>query len=130
MKDIVRGDTLRYRFTFTDNTGTEEVPVLAPSDITGWLLYFTLKLDEEDTDANAALQVFTTAGDNSGGVDYPDDLLGGILYLTVPSTATDPLVPGEKYQYDFQRVIPGTPPDVHTTERGSVKVLRDTTITT
>jgi hypothetical protein len=129
IEDFYRGDTKRYKAFFEKNTGTEETPVWAPVDITGWKLYFTMKLDAESADVDAALQVVFTAGDDAGGPDYPDVPTGGVMYLILTSDDTEVLTSDETYEYDFQRVIPGVVPDVKTIQRGKVKVLTDVSIT-
>jgi len=109
ISDFYRGDTKIYKFTFTG------------IDITGWDVWFTLKMTQNDIDDNASLQVKATAGD-----DPNDDPINGIMFLTVPSDVTNLVEPGI-YFYDFQRVIDGTPPDVRTLLAGKIKILSDIT---
>lgn len=110
LNDIFRGDTKTYKFNF--GVGV---------DITGWTIWFTLKNDRDQGDAYAVLQTFSTAGSNVN-----DDVLNGIMYLTIPSTLTDEIEPAI-YWYDFQRVIPGSPPDVRTLLTGQVEIIPDIT---
>ncbi len=118
LSSFYRGDTRTYKFAFTDSAG-------AAVDITGWQLWFTLKSDPSVLDAEADLQVSTTAGDQSG-----DDPVNGIMYLVVTSTDTESLALG-RYHYDIQRVTPNTtPPSVETILRGRLKVLEDVTRST
>lgn len=119
--DIKKGDTKRYKFTFTQNTGTEEAPIWTPVDIATWMIFFTLKTNADDTDAVAAAQVKYTAGD-----DALDDPVNGTMYVVLPSDVSNTITPG-KYHYDFQRVIPGVPPDVRTLDQDVVEVLQDVT---
>lgn len=106
--NFYRGDTKVYKFTFTGQ------------DITGWSIWFTLKNDESDSDEDAVLQISATADDNA-----LDDPVNGIMYITLTSTDTNLLVPGE-FAYDFQRVISAqSPPDVRTLLSGRLKVLTD-----
>jgi len=113
ISNFYRGDTKKYKFDFGAGT-----------DITGWQIVFTLKKNPEDADESADLQVWANAGS-----DPQDDVLNGIMYLTLPSDQTSLLDVGQ-YHYGFQRVIPGTPPDVKTLLVGKVKVLQDITVKT
>ena len=121
ISDFKRGDTKRYKFSFTQNTGTQEVPVYTPVDITNWAIFFTLKVNQDDADTIAAAQVKAVAG----GYAF-DDPANGIMYLVMGSDVSDAIEPG-KYYYDFQRVIPGTPPDVKTLDSDVVSVEVDNT---
>jgi len=118
LRSIYRGDTKRYKFSFLANG--------IPIDITDWTLWFTLKIDEHDSDNMAILQVQTTAGDNS--LDEP---VNGIMFLVLTSIDTDPIDPG-LYYYDFQRVVPqiAQPDDVKTIIAGQLKILVDVTRST
>jgi hypothetical protein len=111
--DFYRGDTRVYKFVFTDSAGSA-------IDITGWHIWFTLKTDKTAADTAAALQVDHTVGDN-----VSDDAVAGTVYVT--ATSDDTAITVGTYYYDFQRVIPGTPPDVKTILAGKVKVLQDVT---
>lgn len=113
--DFYRGDTKKYKFTFTKNS--------VAVDVTAWEIWFTIKENINDSDYGAAAQVKHTAGD-----DALDNVVNGILYLTLPSDVSAGIGPGE-YVYDFQRVIPGATPDVDTLESGTVSIKQDVTIT-
>lgn len=113
---LYRGDTRTFRVTITDKeTGL-------PVDISGHLLFFTLKADVADADVDAALQVSTTLPSDANSV-------AGIGYLTVPSTSADDVAPG-RYYCDIQWVQPGSPPIVTTILAGRARVLADITIAT
>jgi len=75
-------------------------------DITGWVFYFTLKEDIDDT--NNAMQVTTTAGDNA-----LDDVDNGLAFLTVDSDVSA-LVTPDKYFWSLQVDKGGTPKDITT----------------
>jgi hypothetical protein len=112
IRDFYRGDTKRYKFTFSKNG--------SPVNLTGYEIWFTVKANLDDLDSAAILQVKATAGGDPG-----DDVANGIMYVTADSTDTE-VEPGS-YQYDFQRVIPGAPPDVRTLDKDKVKILPDVT---
>jgi len=114
IKDFHRGDTKTWKFQFGNGV-----------DITGWKIYFTMKVNKEDDDSEAVLQVIATAGDN-----VLDDVFNGLMFVTATSADTSTIeVSNNKYWYGYQRVISGSPPDVKTLHTGSVKVLQDITIT-
>lgn len=115
IKDFFRGDTVKYKFEFGNGI-----------DITGWIIYFTLKLNKEDEDSDAVMQVSNTAGDN-----ILDDIPNGTMYVTATSieTSATEIEPNTKYFYGFQRVIAGSPPDVKTLHVGTVKILQGITTT-
>jgi len=112
IKDIYRGDTKTYKITQTDSLG-------AIVDVTGWEIWFTLKLNDDDLDTAAVLQVKYVIPPGA-------DATAGIAYMVIDSTDTEVAV--DKYFYDFQRVVPGSPPDVATLEKGKVKILQDITL--
>lgn len=114
IKDIPRGSTKRWKFTFTDLLGVV-------INITGWKLYFTVKASINDLDVAALIQVNTTAGD-----DGDDDVLNGVMHLKVTSAETDVLE--DLYHYDFTRVIPGGTPDVKVLEVDTVSITKRATI--
>ena len=111
---MYRGDTRTIKFAVTDSNGDAV-------DITGYKFYCSLKSEETDLDAAAAMSVSTTVGD-----DARDDAAGGICYLTLSSSDTDDITPGV-YYYDIQRATNDTPPKVATLESGRVRVLADIT---
>lgn len=109
INDIPRGNTKRYKFTFSTTAGV--------IDITGWKIYFTAKSDIDELDVNAEIQVVATAGD-----DGLDDPVNGLMYLTLTSTDTDQ--DPDSYHYEFTRVIPGGTPDVVQLDTGTFSILK------
>jgi hypothetical protein len=108
-----RGDTKKYKLTVVDQSNI-------PIDITDWTFWFTMKLNKSQADVDASLQKSFLMPVNA-------DSTNGIGYITLDSTDTDDISPN-KYHYDIQRVITGTPPDVATVFYGVVRVLEDVTI--
>lgn len=115
--DITRGDTQRVKLVFkqADNS---------PIDITGWRFGMTLKAVSTDLDAAAAVQVFTTVGD-----DDEDVAVNGLVFIQLESDDMEAVVGGKPYSYDIQRAIPrvGKPPLVKTLFAGRVAVAEDIT---
>jgi len=75
-------------------------------DITGWKFWFTMKTE---LDASTIIaQVSTTAGD-----DALDDVLNGLVYITLDSSTSYDITPG-KYYYDVQVSKGGNPPVIKT----------------
>lgn len=114
IKDISRGATKRWKFTFTDLLGVV-------INITGWKLYFTAKKSINDVDGDALIQVNVT----SGG-DPEDDVLNGVMHIKLTSAVTDILE--DIYHYDFTRVIPGGTPDVKVLEVGTFSITKRATV--
>lgn len=117
LDSFYRGDTKTYKFIATDSNGN-------PYNIIGWTIWFTMKINEYDSDAYAVIQKSITipANDVNGAV--------GIAYLTLDSDETDLLEPNTTYYYDFQKVEVGTPPIVSTIMKGTVSILHDITRST
>jgi len=112
--DIARGDTVPFGFTFKQPDGT-------PLPIAGMVLWFTAKLDPEtELDPAAAIQQ---------NVTFPvsPDSTAGIGSMKVLPAATELLIPGEKYKFDFQ--LTNGPDDVFTVGEGSFKCKQDVTLT-
>lgn len=107
----VRGDTWGLNFNIQDSTG-------APEDITGYEYWFTLKVNPDDTDANAALQ-------EGPVVISPQNGVIGKVYIEVPAFETFYLTP-RTYYYDLQEVTPEG--RVSTLLIGKVKVVKDVTL--
>ena len=107
-----RGDTKVFNLSFKDNAGT-------PINISGHKLWFTMKINVTDADANAVFQKEITFPENT-------DSENGVGALTLGSDETGTIEPGT-YFFDIQKVIPGTPPIVATLLSGRVAVLSDIT---
>ena len=114
--DIYRGNTKTFRFTFADANSTA-------IDITGWSIWFTAKASEADADNAAIIQIEATAGD-----DVLDDPSNGLMYVTVSSTDSD--ITPQTLHYDFKRVIPGSPPNAKTLDKGTFSILKVITLST
>ncbi|MEA3391381.1 MAG: hypothetical protein U9Q91_00220, partial [Candidatus Marinimicrobia bacterium] len=87
IKSIRRGDTKKYRFELTNGSTGEPIPA-------NGTLTFTVKLNKEDLDADAIIQV-SVERTNDDPVT-PD----GKMFLLVPAATTK--VEVGKYYYDFQ----------------------------
>jgi hypothetical protein len=109
-----RGDTRDYKLVVNHKDGT-------PVPLYGKILYFTLKVDPDDTDDLSVLQIRMPFPDNT-------DSQNGIGYLHIDSTQTNEIPPGP-YYYDFQIVQPvsGKPPIVITIDSNKVEILKDVT---
>ena len=109
--NVKRGDTLKFRFTFTyTDTGLAV-------DISSWTIWFTLKKLEDDPDSSAIIQKqfksFT-------------DPTHGITSITAATSAqTHPLL--GKYFYDVQ--YKDGSGDVRTPDSGTIIFERDITRT-
>jgi hypothetical protein len=107
-----RGNTLQLELIVRDGRTT------APRDITGWLIWFTVKRYVSDPDNVAVFQA--RSDDGSGAVDIVQPLIGAVN-LTMPALATRgfPDTP-TTLTYDVQaRDGLGT---VVTVEEGSIRV--------
>lgn len=107
-----RGDTKVWTMLFQS---APDVPI----DITGHVLWFTMKAKVTDTDDDAVIQKNITF---AGG----EDSSAGKGFLTLTSEETGVLVPGS-YVYDMQKVINETPPVVSTVLSGRITILADVT---
>jgi len=111
ISDFYRGDTKAFNVTFKDKDGL-------PIDITGHELWFTMKRKVSDADAEAVRQkrvVFPSDVDSEQGK--------GAILLSSEETN----VPPGTYLFDFQKVIPGNPPEVKTVLAGRIRVASDIT---
>lgn len=88
-----RGDTFTLNFEFTDDDTGD------PIDITGWILFFTMKEKVSDTDANALIKKEVTVHSNP---------TGGISAVTLESTDTDEDEYVGNFFYDVQAKRPDT----------------------
>lgn len=114
MKPLSRGDTRTRTVTITDANDD-------PIDISGHVLWMTLKKNLTDADPGA-LQVSAVQPSNAS-------TQAGIGTITLPSTQTALLTPGV-YWYDVQWEQPGSPPIVKTVQSGRVRVKADVTRST
>jgi len=103
---IYRGDTKKWRWEF-------------PYDITGVQVDFTLKKCTDDLDLDAVVQFSTIAGS-----DTNDDVVNGVMYITLPSDVSATLSPAE-YYFGFQKTVTGTPPEITTLLVGILEVEAD-----
>ena len=109
-----RGDTKAFNLTFKDSAGL-------PIDISNHELWFTMKTNVTDLDADAAFQKMIIFPDS-------DSSRQGIGTLTLTSDETGSINPGT-YYFDIQKVITDTPPVVATLMSGKISVLSDITQT-
>ena len=111
LNDIFRGDSKSFKVTFKDK-------YKQPIPLFGSELWMTAKVEDTDPDEDAVWQRRHVFPDN-------DESLAGIGYITLSPSDTD--VEAGIYQYDFQRVVPGSPPDVKTLAKGQIRVVQDVT---
>jgi hypothetical protein len=102
-----RGDELSFNLIFKD---TNDVAI----DITGWTIFFTLKLNKDDSDSEAVVSKTITA---------LTDPTHGTTLVTVPHTEVNTLV--GPYYYDFQFVDQSG--NVRTITSGAVTFEKDVT---
>ena len=109
MKDMYRGDKKTYTLSFLKADG------ITPQPITGWKIYFTMKQQENQSDAQAAIKVDVTEH---------DELNIGKTSICLSSKQTEKLIPG-KYYYDIQ--VKKAEDDILTITSGQINVLADVT---
>ena len=112
---LYRGDTKRFTLSFKNTNGT-------PVDITGHVIWFTMKRDVADPDSGAVLQKRIVLPSNGMSV-------AGLYELTLTSGETGAFEPG-LYVYDIQRVIEAISPDkpdVTTLVSGRIGIVADVT---
>lgn len=112
LENQVRGDTWYFTFIARDASN-------ASLDITGNEYWFTLKASQDDTDANAAIQLGPFIP------EYADAIQGKINVIVQPDVTT---VAPQSYYYDLQEVTPGG--KVTTLLLGKIKVVKDVTRST
>lgn len=96
---IIRGDTTRWCFTFSDLSG-------APLNTAGWHVWLILR-KSADTRYEDAFKLRLIVPDTPAAEE-------GNVVVTIHSPDTSTLLPG-KYLYEFKRVLPGiVPKDVWT----------------
>lgn len=102
-----RGDDISFNMTFTDENSTA-------IDITGWTVFFTIKINKTDTDAKAVL--------HKEFKDFAAPTTG-IAPIVVSHTETDNF--NGNYFYDFQaKRLDGS---ILTLTSGSITFLTDIT---
>lgn len=107
----------------SETVTAEELTFGQAINITGDLLFFTLKTSPDDLDAAAVLQHSVTAPANA-------ESTAGIGRIPVPIAKTALVTPAT-YSFDVQRVTPGNPPTlVETPQYGTIEVLPDITRST
>ena len=102
-----RGDDLSFKFNFADTDGVA-------IDITSWLIFFTLKLNKDDSDSEAIYQY--TAEAPSGSSD-------GTIIINIPGENLNTLV--GPYFYDFQYVDASG--NIRTITSGTITFNKDIT---
>jgi len=104
---VYRGDDLGWTLNFRDTNGE-------PIDISGWLIFFTMKVSKDDSDSEAVLTKTVEA--QSGSSD-------GVIQVTVPGADVNTLV--GPYYYDLQFIdLDG---QVRTITSGAVTFEKDVT---
>ena len=103
-----RGDDNTFSLTFTDSSDN-------PIDITGWIIFFTLKTTKSDTDANALI---------TKDVTLHDDATNGQTSFTLLHTETNSIL--EATYYDIQ--YKDDSDNVKTVDSGKMVFSQDITI--
>lgn len=107
-----RGDTLPVSVEFPAIDGV-------PVDITGYVLFCTMKATLADADESALFSVaHTVPGDTEAAA--------GRAYFEVEASALADVAPG-LYWLDVQAVIPGTPAKVQTLHVEQIEIRGDVT---
>ena len=107
---VYRGDNKTYDLTFTDSNNTA-------IDITGYTVFFTVKKNKTDTDANAKISKTITSHTNP---------TTGQTQISLTSTDTDITV--RKYYYDIQ--IKDVSDRITTVVSDTFEIKQDITIRT
>jgi len=102
-----RGDDLSFKLNFADTDGVA-------IDITGWLIFFTLKLDKDDSDSEAIY---------SKTIEAPSGSSDGTITVSIPGADLNTLV--GPYYYDFQFVDASD--NVRTITSGAITFEKDVT---
>lgn len=91
---LIRRDDRVLPITFEEEDGTLDAngdPNMVPLDITGYTLFFTVKLKPTDSDTKAKIKAQNATHDNAAA---------GETHITLTATDTD--IPDGVYWYDFQ----------------------------
>ena len=104
---VPRGDDKTWNLTFVDE---DSVAI----DLTGATIFFTVKINKADADADAIISVDQASHTNAAG---------GLSSITITNSQTD-IKPGN-YFYDFQLVDSGSL--VTTVLSGIFKITQDVT---
>lgn len=110
--DIIKRDDSAFQLTFTDINGD-------PIDLTGGIVFFTVKKHKIDTDDDALIVKDIEAAD----IDNPED---GIVILTLSAEETD--IPVGDYYFDVQ--LKTNEDKISSTYAGRFLVAQDITIRT
>ena len=113
-EEMFRGDGRDYEVAITDE---DDVAV----DITGAKLWFTLKSDYDDIDADAEFQLSSAVASEIALTDP----VNGIAEIYISNDNTKDLL-GQTYYFDVQLVELGEQP--RTVIRGSMKIKPDVTL--
>jgi hypothetical protein len=108
--DLVRGDSKTYTLSFTDGGGTA-------INITTWVIYYTVKEELNDTDAQAAIRKIITVH---------TDPTHGISDIVLENSDTQTLKAPQTYWHDIQVDIAGK---INTIMFGQLNVIADVTRT-
>lgn len=110
IKDFYRGNSELYELTITDSAGN-------PIDLTGCTIWFTMKVDPNDSDSDAAIQKIVTEH---------SDPTHGKTKVNLTAVDTRNLAPNKSYFYDF-KYKNASGDVVKTLLEGRVKVLQNIT---
>jgi hypothetical protein len=91
---LIRRDDATIPVVFDEEDGTFDAngdPNMVPLDITGYTLFFTVKLKPTDSDTKAKIKAQNSTHDNAAN---------GETHITLTAALTD--IPEGVYWYDFQ----------------------------
>jgi len=107
---IYRGDDKNYNFVFKDGDGS-------PIDITGWILFFTVKSTVDDAINDDAAEVIKTISAHTNPAE-------GQTTVSILDTDTNGLSAGD-YYYDFQ--VKKSTGKIMTIMHGGLEITREVT---
>jgi hypothetical protein len=110
LSPLVRGDDWTLKLNITENNQIV--------NITGYEYWFTLKSNIDSSDPGQVQASTVASGLNA---------TNGIVYISVPNTATHNIIAGT-YNYDVQQI--DTSNNITTILLGKVKVVKDVTRST